>query len=597
MIAPSRIRNFCIVAHIDHGKSTLADRLLEITKSLSAGQMRDQVLDTMDLERERGITIKAHAITMSFADDSGEVYTLNLIDTPGHVDFSYEVSRSMAACEGALLVVDASQGVEAQTVSNYLLACESELAIVPVINKIDVAGSEVDEVVVQLCELLGCEPSDVLRVSARTGEGIKGLIEAIIARVPPPRGQDSGDLSALVFDSVFDQYRGVIAHVRVMDGSFSTGDKIVFASSGKCFQVEELGTFRLGLVPQPKLSAGQVGYVLAGMKRVSEVKIGDTIMKEGSPGNVLPGYREIKPMVFSGLYPSRNDDYESLREALEKLRLNDSALFFEPEVSSALGFGFRAGFLGMLHLEIVQERLEREYGIELIATKPNVMYKVALKDGTYVHIDSPSQMPHQSKIDHIEEPFIMSQILSPAEYVGNIMKLASERRGRQKSMEYLGPAKVLLTYEFPLSEIATDFYDKLKSCSKGFASFDYDHMGFRSSQVVKLDLMINGQTVDALSTITHQDKAYSVGKKLTEALSQEIPRQLFEAVIQAAVGSRIIARTSVRPLRKNVTAKCYGGDITRKRKLLEKQREGKKRMKKVGKIEIPQEAFMAVLKA
>ena len=597
MIAPSRIRNFCIVAHIDHGKSTLADRLLEITDSLSAGQMRDQVLDTMDLERERGITIKAHAVTMSYRDSSGEILYLNLIDTPGHVDFSYEVSRSMAACEGALLVVDASQGIEAQTVSNYLLACESDLVIVPVINKIDVTAAEIDEVEQQLCELVDCEPEDILKVSAKTGEGVASLIDAIIKRVPPPEGDGSGELSALVFDSVFDQYRGVIAHVRIMDGCISSGDGIMLASTGRSFQVEETGTFRLGLVPQPRLSAGQVGYVLAGVKRVSDVKVGDTITKPDSPGEILPGYREIKPMVFSGLYPSNNDDFDSLRDALEKLRLNDSALSFEPEVSAALGFGFRAGFLGMLHLEIVQERLEREYGIELIATKPNVMYKVAMKDGSFEYIDSPSQMPHPSKIEHIEEPFIIAQVLCPSEYMGNIMKLASERRGRQKSLEYLGPSKVLLSYEFPLSEIATDFYDKLKSCSRGFGSFDYEHVGFKPSNVVKLDLMINGQPVDALSTITHADKAYSVGKKLTEALSEEIPRQLFEAVIQAAIGNRVIARTSVRPLRKNVTAKCYGGDITRKRKLLEKQREGKKRMKKVGKIEIPQEAFMAVLKA
>jgi len=590
------IRNFCIIAHIDHGKSTLADRLLEMTHTVTPQAMMNQVLDNMDLERERGITIKAHAVTLHHRHTDGNIYHLNLIDTPGHVDFSYEVSRSLAACEGALLIIDAAQGIEAQTVSNIYLAMEHDLTIVPVINKIDLPSAQVDEVKHQVMDFMGVNEEEIILVSAKEGIGISDIFKAIILRIPPPEGKIDAPLRALIFDSVFDYYRGAIAYVRIMDGEICRGDTTQFMSTGKVFEADEIGTLRLKRQPADKLRTGEVGYIIANVKNLKDSKVGDTITLAKDPAvKALPGFREPKPMVFSGLFPTNADDLPELRNALERLQLNDSAMIFEPESSSALGFGFRVGFLGLLHMEIVQERLEREYDQSLITTIPNVEIRVSLKDGSVLIVDNPAQLPETMKIDFIEEPFIDAQIITPSEFVGNLMKLSQERRGIYKNTSYLDPRRASLHYEFPLSEIIFDFYDKLKSLSRGYASFDYELMGFRRSDLVKLDVLINGDSVDALSMIVHRDKAFEWGQKLTSKLKELIPRQMFEVAIQAALGSRVIARTTVKALRKNVTAKCYGGDITRKRKLLEKQKEGKRRMKQVGKIEIPQEAFLAVL--
>jgi GTP-binding protein LepA len=590
------IRNFCIIAHIDHGKSTLADRLLEVTQTVSPQAMMAQMLDSMDLERERGITIKAHAISMYYHHPDGQHYHLNLIDTPGHVDFSYEVSRSLAACEGAILVVDAAQGIEAQTVSNIYLAMEHNLTLIPVINKIDLPSAQVDEVKRQIIEFLGVNEEEIILASAKEGTGIQPILDAVIQRIPPPGGETGKPLRALIFDSVFDYYRGAIAYIRVVDGEIHRGESIQFFATGKVFETDEIGTLRLKRQPSDSLRTGEVGYIIANVKNLKDSKVGDTITHAQKPAEKpLPGFRDPKPMVFSGMFPTDADELTELRNALERLQLNDSALVYEPESSSALGFGFRVGFLGLLHMEIVQERLEREYNQSLITTIPNVEIRVIRRDGTVQIIDNPSQFPETMKIDFIEEPFISAQIIAPSEYVGNLMKLAQERRGIYKNTAYLDTKRADLHYEFPLSEIIFDFYDKLKSLSRGYASFDYELIGMRRSDLVKLDILINGDPVDALSMIVHRDKAYDWGQKLTGKLKELIPRQLFEVAIQAALGSKVIARTNVKALRKNVTAKCYGGDITRKRKLLEKQKEGKKRMKQIGKIEIPQDAFLAVL--
>ena len=590
------IRNFSIIAHIDHGKSTLADRLLQLTDTVSQREMVAQVLDNMELEREKGITIKSHAVTMYYRRPEDEVYVLNLIDTPGHVDFSYEVSRSLAACEGALLIVDAAQGVEAQTVSNLYQALENDLVIIPVINKIDLPSAQTESVKQQLVELLGCAPEDILQVSAKTGFAVEHVLEAILSRIPPPAGDPDAPLRALIFDSYFDAYRGAVALVRVVDGAVRPGDRIRFFSSGKEFEVQEVGFLQLKKVPQPSLQAGQVGYIIAGVKEVRDTKVGDTItLAERPASEPLPGYREAKPMVFSGLFPADSEDYGELKNSLEKLQLNDAALTFAPETSAALGFGFRCGFLGMLHMEIVQERLEREYGLNIVTTVPNVEYRVVTKRGELLIVDNPAEFPPAGEIERVEEPYIDAQIITPSEFIGAIMKLAVDRRGIYKNTTYLDGRRVDLRYLFPLAEIVFDFYDKLKSISRGYASFDYDFLDYRPGHLVKLDVLVNGEPVDALSTIVHREKAYEWGRRLTQKLRQLIPRQLFEVVIQAAIGSKIIARETIRPLRKNVTAKCYGGDITRKRKLLEKQKEGKKRMKQIGRVEIPQEAFLAVL--
>lgn len=592
----SIIRNFCIIAHIDHGKSTLADRMLELTRTVSAKQMKAQVLDSMDLERERGITIKAHAIRMNYKASDEKIYELNLIDTPGHVDFTYEVSRSLAACEGAVLVIDAMQGVEAQTVSNLLLAMENDLTIIPVINKIDLEGAQVDTCKQQIVDLIGCEEDDIILASAKVGTGVIEILEAIVKQIPPPTGDESKPLKALIFDSSYDDYRGAVPYVRVVDGIIKAGMTIRFFATRGTYEVDEVGLLRLGRHPVRELKAGEVGYIIGSFKDLSDTKVGDTVTDVDNPAEKpLPGYRDVKPMVFSGIFPIDSDDYEDLRNSLEKLNLNDSSLRYEPETSAALGFGFRCGFLGLLHLEIVQERIRREYGIDIISTVPNVEYKVVKTDGETVEVDNPSQLPESGEIDHILEPFIKAQILVPSDYVGPIMKLCQDRRGVYVHMEYVDQTRVDLRYELPLAEIVFDFYDRLKSLSRGYASFDYDFLNYRQSNLVKLDIMINGSVVDALSVICHRDHAYNWGRDLSEKLRKIIPRQMFEVAIQAAIGTRVIARESVKPLRKNVTAKCYGGDITRKRKLLEKQREGKKRMKQVGNVEIPQEAFMSVL--
>ena len=590
------IRNFCIIAHIDHGKSTIADGLLEYTGTISKREAKSQLLDDLDLERERGITIKSHAIQMKYDADDGKKYTLNLIDTPGHVDFTYEVSRSLAACEGALLVVDAAQGVEAQTISNLYLAIDAGLEIIPVINKIDLPSARVDVVKKQIVDLIGCDEDEIILASAKERIGIPEILEAVVTRVPPPEGDPNAPLQALIFDSVFDSYRGAIAYIRVVNGTLREKEQIKFFAHDKTFLAEEVGILGLNKINTGELSAGNVGYLIAGIKDVHDTKVGDTITHVKNPAKEpLPGYEEIKPMVYAGVYPTNSEDYESLRDALEKFRLNDSALVFTPETSAALGFGFRCGFLGMLHMEIVQERLEREYGQSIVTTLPNVEYRVYKKNGEEVIVDNPAEMPPVGEIDHVEEPYIRAQIVTPSEFVGSLMKLAMDKRGVYKNTSYLDPTRADLQFEFPLAEVIFDFYDKLKSISRGYASFDYELIGYRESDLVKLDIMLNGEPVDSLSIIVHRKKAYEWGRKVTSKLKELIPRQLFEIAVQAAIGNKVIARTNIKALRKNVLAKCYGGDVSRKRKLLEKQKEGKKRMKQVGNIEIPQEAFLAVL--
>ena len=603
------IRNFSIIAHIDHGKSTLADRFLQITDTLTARQMKEQVLDSMDLERERGITIKAHAIRLDYEAKDGQNYILNLIDTPGHVDFTYEVSRSLAACEGAILVVDASQGIEAQTITNLYLALDGDLDILPVVNKIDLPNAKPDEVAQEVAELLGCDESEVLRCSAKSGQGISEILEAIISRIPAPSGDPEAPLQAMVFDSIFDTYRGAMPFVKIVNGTIRKDDKIKFISTNATYDIDEVGYLRLQNVPLKKLSAGEVGYIFASIKELEHTKIGDTITHVNRPADKpLPGFVAVKPMVFSGLYPAVAEDFSRLRESLERLTLNDSSLTFTPESSEALGFGFRVGFLGLLHMEIITERLAREYGQTIINTVPNVEYRVhkdmsgrVVKKGIepkaeIVSVYNPAQMPPAGEIGHIEEPFVDAQIVVPGDYVGSIMKLATERRGEYKTTEYLSPTRATISYAFPLSEIIFDFYDKLKSVSRGYASFDYGIPYYKRSNLVKLDILVNGDPLDALSVIIHRDKAYHWGVSLNEKLRTLIPRQMFEVIIQAAIGGRIISRATVKPLRKQVTAKCYGGDITRKRKLWDKQKEGKKKMKQFGKVEIPQEAFLAALK-
>ncbi len=593
----ARIRNFCIVAHIDHGKSTLADRLIEATGTLSRREMRDQVLDTMDLERERGITIKLNAVRMAYTAADGQAYELNLIDTPGHVDFTYEVSRSLAACEGAILVVDAAQGIQAQTVSNLFLALEAGLEIIPVLNKIDLPSAEPARRKAELHDLIGADPDEILLVSAKEGRGVPELLQAVVQRVPPPAGDPAAPLRALIFDSYYDRYRGAIPSIRVVDGVVRPGTRIAMGSHGGEYEVAEVGYLQLEHRPAPELSAGEVGYLVANFRDVKDTRAGDTILDaDRRAAQLLPGYRDIKSMVFAGLYPTQPEAYEDLRDALAKLQLNDASLHYEPETSVALGFGFRCGFLGLLHMEIVQERLEREFGLDLVTTVPNVEYDVYLTNGEKVVVENPSKMPTGSQVDRVEEPYVKARVISPAEYIGALMKLGQERRGTYLGMKYLDPVRVEFEWEFPLAEIILDFYDKLKTLSRGYASLDYEFAAYRASDLVKLDMLINGDPVDAFSVIIHRDKAYEWGKKLAGKLRELIPRQLFEVVIQAAISSKIIARETVRPLRKNVLAKCYGGDVTRKRKLLEKQKAGKKRMKQVGAVEIPQEAFLAVLK-
>lgn len=593
----SKIRNFCIIAHIDHGKSTLADRLLEYTHTVTDKQLQNQTLDDMDLERERGITIKSHAIQMNYKAKEGIDYIFNLIDTPGHVDFTYEVSRSLAACEGALLIVDASQGVEAQTISNLYLAIESDLEIIPVINKIDLPSARIPEIKEQIVDLLGCEEDEILLSSAKAGLGIEDILEAIVERVPAPEDDSDKPLKALIFDSFFDIYRGAVALVRIKEGQLKQGDKIKFFSTGKQFDADEIGILKLQRQKSKTLSVGNVGYLICNIKDVSETKVGDTVFAAANPvKEPLSGFQDVKPMVFSGLFPVDAEDYEELRNSIEKLKLNDASLVFEPETSAALGFGFRCGFLGLLHMEIIQERLEREYGMNLITTLPSVEYEVYLRNGEKLVIDSPAQLPDPSNIDYITEPYVKTSIITPSEYIGALMQLIIERRGIYEDTNYIDQKRAEIKSRLPLAEIVFDFYDKLKSFSRGYASFDYEFSGFERSNLQKLDIMLNGEKVDALSMIVHKDKAYEWGLKLCSKLKELIPRQMFEVAIQASIGSKIISRTNVRAMKKNVTAKCYGGDISRKRKLLEKQKKGKKRMKQVGSVEIPQEAFLAVLK-
>ncbi len=589
-------RNFCIIAHIDHGKSTLADRMLEVTDTLNARDMENQVLDSMDLEKEKGITIKSHAIQMDYVY-KGEKYTLNLIDTPGHVDFSYEVSRAIASCEGALLVVDATQGIQAQTISNLYLAIEHDLEIIPVLNKIDVESAMVDVVTDQVVDLIGCKPEDILLASAKTGEGVKDILDAIIERIPAPAGDPEAPLQAPIFDSVFNSFRGIIAYFKVVNGSIKKGDKVKFFNTGKEYDADEIGVLKMKMHPRDEIPCGSVGYIISGIKSAVEVKVGDTITHLSRPcQQAIAGFEEVKPMVFAGMYPVETDQYEELRASLEKFQLNDASFVFEPESSLALGFGFRCGFLGLLHLEIVQERLYREFNMDVITTVPNVSYKVYTTQGEVLDVHNPSGLPAPTLIDKIEEPYIRAQVISRSDYYGPIMKLCLDKRGVLINQHYLTADRLELTYEMPLSEIVFDFYDKLKSISKGYASFDYHVIGFKEAKLVKLDILLNGDQADALSSLIHADHAYDFGRRMCEKLKELIPRQQFDIAIQAAVGAKIIARETVKAVRKDVTAKCYGGDITRKRKLLEKQKQGKKRMRQIGTVEVPQSAFMAVLK-
>ena len=598
------IRNFCIIAHIDHGKSTLADRLLEATNTVSQREMQDQVLDDMELEKERGITIKSHAIQMNYrvpeagaSPFAGQNFTLNLIDTPGHVDFSYEVSRAIAACEGALLVVDATQGIQAQTISNLYLALENDLEIIPVMNKIDLDSAMPEEVADEIVDLLGCKPEDILRCSAKTGMGVPEILDAIVERIPAPQGDPAAPLQALVFDSVFNPFRGIISYFRIMNGTLKTGDHVKFFSTGREYDADEIGVLRLNMEPCKELSAGNVGYIISGIKTSKEVRVGDTITHVNSPcEKPIEGFEAVKPMVFAGVYPVDTDDYEELRASLEKLQLNDASLTFEPESSLALGFGFRCGFLGLLHMEIVQERLTREFNMDVITTVPNVQYKVKLTNGNEIDVYNPSGMPEPNNISEVYEPYIHAQIITKSDFIGPVIKLCMDKRGQLKNQNYLTTDRIEITFDLPLGEVVFDFYDKLKSISKGYASFDYYINGYQPSKLVKLEILLNGDPVDALSTLTYVDNAYPIGRKMCEKLKDLIPRQQFDVAIQAAIGSKIIARETVRQVRKDVTAKCYGGDITRKRKLLEKQKEGKKRMRQVGNVEVPQSAFLAVLK-
>jgi GTP-binding protein LepA len=593
----TQIRNFSIIAHIDHGKSTLADRFLELTGAISKREFREQYLDAMDLERERGITIKAHAVTTRYRASDGKEYLFNLIDTPGHVDFAYEVSRSLAACEGALLLIDATQGVEAQTIANAYLAIANNLVIIPVINKIDLASADVEGVKRQIADVLGLSEEEAFLVSAKEGKGVKEVLEGVVRLVPPPSGSLERPLKALIFDSWFDNYQGAVVLLRVLDGELVPGMTIRLMSNGREFELSEVGIFGPKRTKVSRLGPGEVGYVCAGMKDLSDTKIGDTVTDARRPADTpLPGYRDVKPVVFCGLYTTDNAKFEDLRDSLEKLRLNDSSFVYEPETSMALGFGFRCGFLGLLHMEIIRERLEREYGLDLISTAPTVVYKVFTTNAQVIDIENPSKLPDPSHIDHIEEPFIKATIITPERYIGNILQLCQERRGQQLGMQYLDPTRVMLSYELPLNEIVLDFYDRLKSRTQGYASLDYELSGYRESDLVKMDLLLNGENIDALSIIAHRDKVQSRGRQLAEKMKELIPKQMFEIAIQAAIGKRVIARETIGALKKNVTAKCYGGDITRKRKLWEKQKEGKKRMKQLGRVEVPQEAFLAILK-
>jgi GTP-binding protein LepA len=594
---PSRIRNFSIIAHVDHGKTTLSDRILEITGALESREMMEQTLDSMDLERERGITIKSHAVTLPYTALDGQAYQLNLIDTPGHVDFAYEVSRSLAACEGAVLLVDAAQGVEAQTLANAYLAVENDLQIIPVINKVDLPSAEPERIKEQLENIIGLPGDEAIHASGKSGLGIRDILEAIVKRVPPPQGDADAPLKAMVFDSWYDSYRGCYMLVRIIEGTVTRRQKVKLMATASTYDVEDVGIFTPKSKSVGSLSVGEVGWVIANIKNANEVKIGDTLTDARRPtATAFPGFREIKPMVFAGLYPSNADDYPDLRDALDKLRLNDSSFEFEPEVSDALGFGFRCGFLGLLHMEIIQSRLEREFDLDLVTTAPGVPYRVRLVGGEYLEIHTPAKLPKPNEFEWIEEPYIKATIITPQEYVGGLMKLMEERRGEQKALRFGGPSRVILDYEVPLAEVVTDFYDKLKSLSRGYASYDYELADWRRSDLIKLDILVNGQSVDALSFIMHEKAAFGRGQLLTSKLKELIPRQQFEVAIQAAIGSRVIARTNVKAIRKNVLAKCYGGDISRKRKLLEKQKEGKKRMKQVGQVSVPQEAFLAVLR-